>query len=103
MTIVGLDIGGTNLRAVSITPAGEIGVWRLAPPPMAGDWPTVEELAAPRRIALRFGRGLDELIAASMTDPAAEIATTEIFELLGRAIANAHLLLDLEAVVLFGG
>ena len=98
----GLLLDG-RIHAGSHHGAGEIGVWRLAPPPLIGDWPTVEELAAPSRIALRFGRGLDELIATSMTNPAAEAAASEIFELIGRAIANAHLLLDLEAVVLFGG
>ena len=40
---------------------------------------------------------------ASLTDPVAQAATNEIFEPIGRAIANAHLLLDLDAAVLFGG
>ena len=46
---------------------------------------------------------MDQLIAASLTDPVAQAATNEIFEPIGRAIANAHLLLDLDAAVLFGG
>jgi glucokinase len=98
----GLLLNG-EIYAGSHRGAGEIGVWRLAPPPMAGDWPTVEEIAAPSRIARRFGHGLDQLIAASAADPAAQGAIDEIFEPIGRAIANAHLLLDLDAVVLFGG
>ena len=83
--------------------AGEIGVWRLLPPPVSGGWPSVEDLAAPGGLELgRRARDYAALIAAG-TDSAEAAEYAAVFDLVGRSIANAHLLLDLEVVVLIGG
>lgn len=98
----GLLLGG-RIHAGAHDGAGEIGVWRLLPPPASGTWHSVEDLAAPGGLELgRHTRDYAALLAAgSGSDAAAERAT--VFDLVGRSIANAHLLLDLEAVVLIGG
>lgn len=98
----GLLLAG-RIHAGAHDGAGEIGVWRLLPPPASGTWPSVEDLAAPGGLELgRHARDYAALLAAaSGSDAAAERAT--VFDLVGRSIANAHLLLDLEAVVLIGG
>ncbi len=70
--------------------AGEIGVWKLA-----GSGETYEDLCAPGRIERTTGRRFGEMMANGEAD--------RMIALTGRAIANAHLLLDLEAVVLLGG
>jgi glucokinase len=82
--------------------AGEIGVWRLAPPPSFGAWPSVEDLAAPGGAIFRE-RGLDFATLLGERTEAAPGHLGEILELIGRSIANAQLLLDLETVVLVGG
>ncbi len=82
--------------------AGEIGVWRLAPPPAAGPWTTLEEQAAPGGVVFR-GRGLDYGALLAGPPDARPQAAAEVFALVGQAIANAHLLLDLDMVVLVGG
>jgi glucokinase len=83
--------------------AGEIGVWRLLPPPASGGWPSVEDLAAPGGLELgRHARDYGALLMAEGGSPAAA-ERAAVFDLVGRSIANAHLLLDLEAVVLIGG
>lgn len=76
--------------------AGEIGVWRLDPQSRS----TLEEVAAPVKIAAARGVDFAALFSAWQADPA--IGLDVPFERIGRAIANAHLLLDLEVVVLFG-
>ena len=64
-------------------------------------WPSVEDLAAPGGLELgRHARDYAALLAPG-SGVAAERAT--VFDLVGRSIANAHLLLDLEVVVLIGG
>lgn len=97
----GLLLGG-HIHAGAHRGAGEIGVWRLAPPPASGPWTTFEEAAAPGGVVFR-GRGLDygELLAGPSEERPE--AAAEIFGLIGQAIANAHLLLDLDMVVLVGG
>ena len=76
--------------------AGEIGLWRMGPPPASGTWLTLEEIAAPAAIERHRGRNFTALF-----DDRNQVLRSE-FELIGRAIANADLLLDLEAVVLVG-
>ena len=82
--------------------AGEIGVWRLGPAPAAGPWPTFEEEAAPGGSVFR-ARGLDYGAMLASPPEARSPAAAEVLALVGRAIANAHLLLDLDMVVLVGG
>jgi glucokinase len=95
----GLLLGG-RIHPGAHLGAGEIGVWRLAPRPATGDWPNVEDVAAPGGVEFRRRR-LDyaELLRA----PASDSIRVELFDLIGRSIANAHTLLDLEVVVLVGG
>lgn len=81
--------------------SGEIGLWRLNARPDVGEWLPLEEIAAPGRIALRRGVDFASLFSGWQRGDAAS-GVAGIFEQIGRAIANAHLLLDLEMVVLFG-
>ena len=104
----GTGIGAGLLLGGRIHPgahggAGEIGNWRLLPPPASGPWASVEDLVAPGGVHLgRHGRDFAALLAAGAgASEAAERAF--VFDLVGRTIANAHLLLDLEVVVLIGG
>jgi glucokinase len=83
--------------------AGEIGVWRLASRGAKDLWMSFEDMAAPERVARRAGGKLADLLNLADQDKDAQLQVTEVFELTGRAIANAHLLLDLEAVILIGG
>jgi glucokinase len=83
--------------------AGEIGVWRLVPRQADGNWPTLEDLAAPARFFRLHGRELADLLKLTPQSDEAHGQTSFVFEAIGRAIANAHLLLDLELVVLTGG
>lgn len=86
----------------SLHAAGEIGVGRLAPRPEEGPWPTLEEIAAPVEVERRTGETFAGLFAAYGTGAACTAELDRVFEVLGRAIANIHLMLDLEAVVLVG-
>lgn len=98
----GLLLGG-RIHAGAHQGAGEIGVWRLLPPPATGPWPSVEDLVAPGGVNLgRHGRDFATLLSAPAGTPAAG-ERAFVFDLIGRTIANAHLLLDLEVVVLIGG
>ena len=60
-------------------------------------------MSAPERFARRTGSKLDEVLQDSDQDKDAQLQLAEVLEQIGRAIANAHLLLDLEAVILTGG
>ena len=80
---------------------GELGLCRMTPPPVAGGWLTLEEVAAPGRLAARGGSGFAALFAEWQRGKTAT-GMDEIFEQIGRAIANVHLVLDLEMVVLSG-
>lgn len=75
--------------------AGEIGLWRLDPDI------TFEDLAAPVRLAAREDQEFGALFAAWKAGGGG--AMDAVIAAIGRAIANAQLLLDLEAVVLLGG
>lgn len=75
--------------------AGEIGLWRLSPDI------TFEDLAAPVRLAAREGSEFGALFPAWTAGDGSTM--NDVIDTVGRAIANAHLLLDLEAVVLLGG
>ena len=83
--------------------AGEIGVWRPNSPQRGGTWPNLEELVAPANVAKHYEDRFDVLLQRAETDKNAAESLSQIFELIGRSVANAHLLLDLEAVVLTGG
>jgi glucokinase len=83
--------------------AGEIGVWRLGSPDANGNCLSLEDLAAPARFFRRHGVELSKLLAKELEDGPGRIEAESAIESVGRAIANAHLLLDLEAVVLAGG
>jgi glucokinase len=86
---------GTHRRA------GEIGVWRLAAP--ANSTASLEDMAAPARFFRQYGVELAELLRKAGEDDEARKQTRTAIEAVGLAIANAHLLLDLEAVLLTGG
>jgi predicted NBD/HSP70 family sugar kinase len=88
---------GTHRRA------GEIGVWRLAALPGDNLCPSLEDIAAPARFVRRHGVELAELLRKEPADDKAPAVSQLAIEAVGRAIANAHLLLDLEAVILTGG
>jgi glucokinase len=83
--------------------AGEIGVWRLAAPQGDITVPTVEDVAAPARFLRRHGADLAELLGKASQHDDARILSQSAVEAVGHAIANAHLHLDLEAVILTGG
>jgi predicted NBD/HSP70 family sugar kinase len=70
--------------------AGEIGVWK-----MAGDEVTFEDSCAPGRVERATGRRFSDMYRDGDVQP--------MLAMTGRAIANAHLMLDLEVVVLLGG
>nr|WP_274609901.1 ROK family protein [Rhodobium orientis] len=80
---------------------GELGLFRMTPPPATDAWPTLEDVAAPGRLAARGGAGFAALFEQWQNGDATT-GMDEVFEQVGRAIANVHLLLDLEMVVLFG-
>lgn len=85
---------GTHRRA------GEIGVWRLGD----GENPrSVEDIAAPARFFRHCGAQLDELLRRASYEEDARNRSHAAIEIIGRAIANAHLFLDLERVILTGG
>jgi glucokinase len=89
---------GTHRRA------GEIGVWRLAALSGANACPSLEDIAAPARFFRRHGVELADLLRKQPADDdKAHAVSRHAIEAVGRAIANAHLLLDLEAVILTGG
>jgi glucokinase len=75
--------------------AGEIGVWKLNDQCRDGAWSSYEDVAAPGRVERKTGRRFHDMFASG------EAKT--MIALTGRAIANAHLLLDLEMAVLLGG
>lgn len=75
--------------------AGEIGVWKLNDPRPQGDWLTYEDSAAPGRVEAKTGKRFDVMFKQG--------GTQDMIKWTGRAIANAHLLLDLEMAVLLGG
>jgi glucokinase len=85
----GIMLGGKILNGSHGT-AGEIGVWVLA-----DDGVRFEDACAPGRVERSTGQRFDEMFARGKAH--------NMLERMGRAIANAHLLLDLEAVVLLGG
>jgi glucokinase len=81
--------------------AGEIGVWRLALP--QASYASLEDIAAPARFFRQHGVELAELLQSRAEDHEALEKSQAALEAVGLAIANAHLLLDLEAVILTGG
>jgi predicted NBD/HSP70 family sugar kinase len=88
---------GTHRRA------GEIGVWGLSVQ-ADGERPrSVEDIAAPARFFRHAGAELADLLRMASADEEARIRSGVAVDAIGIAIANAHLLLDLEAVILTGG
>jgi glucokinase len=83
--------------------AGEIGVWRLAGFAEGGNSVTLEDIAAPVRFFRHRGAQLGEVLRMAIQDEDAWIEGRNAIDAIGRAIANAHLLLDLETVILTGG
>lgn len=79
-----------ELREGSHGTAGEIGIWTLDEGVI-----TFEDACAPGRVERATGKRFDEMFSRDQANG--------ILSRTGRAIANAHLLLDLEAVVLLGG
>ncbi len=75
--------------------AGEIGVWKMEIEELGDPWLTFEERAAPSRLHAKYGESFASLFRAGKA--------TELISLTGQALANAHLLLDLEMTVLLGG
>ncbi len=79
---------------------GELGLVMVGPPDALQP---LEQRASPGFIAERHGATLPELLAAARGgDRAAAEVIDRAFGYLGTAIANLHLLLDLEVVVLAG-
>lgn len=70
--------------------AGEIGVWKLR-----GDEVTYEDACAPGRVERSTGKRFSHMLDCG--------EAVDMLSMTGRAIANAHLFLDLEAVILLGG
>jgi glucokinase len=85
----GIMLDGKVLRGSHGT-AGEIGVWLLG-----DDSTTFEDFCAPGRVEKATGLRFDDMFLRG--------AAAKMLARTGRALANAHLLLDLEAVVLLGG
>ena len=88
---------GTHRRA------GEIGVWRLALEAKGDKARSIEEIAAPKRFFQHGGVELADLLRRAPDDEEARMRSRDAVDAIGLAIANAHLLLDLEAVILTGG
>lgn len=88
---------GTHRRA------GEIGVWRLAIEAEGEKPRSIEDIAAPVRFLRHAGAELADLLRRAPEDEEARIRSGVAVDAIGLAIANAHLLLDLEAVILTGG
>jgi glucokinase len=85
----GIMLGGQILSGSHGT-AGEIGVWVVA-----DDGVSFEDACAPGRVERSTGQRFDDMFARG--------AARNMLTKTGRVIANAHLLLDLEAAVLLGG
>jgi glucokinase len=81
--------------------AGEIGLWHLHAKPTQDTWLTFEDLAAPVRLGDREKRDFGALFAGWLAGESNAMKT--VIETIGCAIANAHLMLDLEAAILLGG
>lgn len=75
--------------------AGEVGVWKLNDPPEAGEWLSFEDTSAPGRVEAKTGKRFAAMFASG--------AAQDMIRWTGRAIANVHLLLDLDVAVLLGG
>jgi predicted NBD/HSP70 family sugar kinase len=85
----GLMLDG-KIRTGSNGTAGEIGIWTFDDSDL-----TFEDICAPGRVERTTGQRFDDMFNQGKANTF--LANT------GRAIANAHLLLDLEAVILLGG
>ncbi|MCW2308978.1 ROK family protein [Rhodobium gokarnense] len=96
----GLLLDGRIYRGRHLA-CGELGLWRMTPPPATGAWRTLEDVAAPGRLAAQGGAAFSDRFERWQRGDA-ETGMDAVFEQVGRAIANVHLLLDLEMVVLFG-
>ena len=61
------------------------------------------DVAAPASLSRRAGREFGELFTAWRAGGGDAGSLDKVFGLIGQAIANAHLILDLEMVVVIGG
>jgi glucokinase len=114
---LGTGIGGGllldgRLREGPHGVAGEIGVARFftggaSPESILGLTATsliLEEMTSATAVARLYGETSEKAFhAAQSGDAGAQALWQEVYNLLGAAVANAHLLLDLERVVLCGG
>ena len=100
----GLLIGG-RVHAGGRDRSGELGLWRIvARSDGTAAWTRLEEVAAPGGVLRRTGRRLeDHLRAAAEGDRDSAALVAEVYDLLGAALANAQLLLDLDVAILTGG
>jgi glucokinase len=104
---LGTGIGGGllldgRLRRGAHSSGSEIGQGMISGP--TGEYRSLEELASPGAMMRRLGEPRGMLFdRASSGDDQAQALIAEMYELLGLSIANAHILLDLELVLLAGG
>jgi glucokinase len=94
----GLLLDG-HVHAGSRGVAGEIGEWNLAPDAEGGRHASLEAIASPVRFAHRHGQSLAEMIVNGDNSQVVDVALHAI----GRSLAAAHLLLDLQAIIIGGG
>lgn len=88
----GLMLGG-QVRDGAHGSAGEIGAWPLS------DRRTFEAVASPANVERRTGRRLGDMLIAGDLGADGSVA----IDVIGRSLAIAHMLLDLEAIVIGGG
>lgn len=105
MVTFGTGIGGGvmldgKVRRGAHGTAGEIGAVLMFDD---GQGMTFEDLAAPVRFAARHGRPLADALLAAARNPASDPAGASALTGIGRALASAHLLLDLDAILIGGG
>jgi glucokinase len=86
----GLLLGG-RVREGAHGGAGELGAWSI-------DAHTLEALAAPANIETRTGRRLGDMILSGAIEAEGRAA----LDALGRGLAQAHLLLDVDLIVIGG-
>ncbi len=98
----GLLLDG-RIYAGTLRAAGEIGVFSLMPSADGAAPPTMEEVASPVELERRTGRPYAELFQAYVSGAPEGAAMSEALKVLGLALGNAHLLLDLEVIALIGG
>jgi glucokinase len=87
------------IRTGAHNSGGEIGLFSM--PDGAKTWKSLEELVAPGRFPGRYNTTAEDLFQ-SLEQGKTDTRWEEFFDFVGAAISHAHLLLDLECVVLCG-